>query len=117
MGKAVTVTFKLGQPLKTGTYELEAYIPEHLDTGSYTLSYIGAYNEAGYDAGYNRSGGEMVGYGKCDWLNSFPYGSQAELSITSEGSISAAHAKLMDYEIKIGLRDKRNRNRMRIYPN
>ncbi len=116
-GNSETISFELAESLKTGTHQLSAYIPEFLLLGNYTLSYIGAYNEAGYDAGYNYSGGLLVGYGKCDWLNSFPYSGEADFVIREEGSIATAHARLMDYEIQIGLRNKQNRNSMRIYPN
>ena len=117
LGDSVTVSFPLGHSLVTGIYQLKAYIPEYLMQGNYILSYIGAYNQAGYDAGYNRSGNTMVGSGKCDWMNTFDYDGEADFTVETEGSISTAHAKLIDYEIQIGLRNKRNRNEMRIYPN
>lgn len=116
-GGSVTVPLQFDKALTTGTYQAKAYIPEFLGTGGYTLSFVGAYNRVGFDAGYNRAGNSMVGFGKCEWLNSFAYFGEADLQIEKEGSISTAHAKLMDYEIEMGLRDKRNRYSMRVYPN
>lgn len=116
-GNSTTISFKLAESLTTGGHLLKAYIPENLLLGHYTLSYIGAYNEAGYDAGYNYAGGSMIGYGKCEWLNTFSYSGEADFTIKKEGSISTAHANLMDYEIQTGLRDRRNRMMMRIDPN
>lgn len=116
-GEATTISFQTPENLKSGTHQLTAYVPEYLAIGSYTLSYIGAYNETGYDVGYNYGEGEMVGFGKCEWQNKFYYQGEADLMVHKEGSISTAHAKKMDYEILTGLRDKRNRSSMRIDPN
>ncbi len=113
-GDTATITFKTPDSLKTGTYQLTGYVTEYLAIGSYTLSYIGAYNEAGYDVGYNYADGAMVGFGKCDWQNTFSYQGEANLYVQQERRISTAHAKRMDYGIFIGLRDKRNRSSMRI---
>ena len=107
-GNSATVSLKFGESLTTGTHQAEAYIPEYLALGDYQLSYIGAYNESGYDAGYNYADGKMIGFGKCKWLNTFEYNGKADLKIEQEGSISTAHAKMIEYEIKTGLRDRRN---------
>lgn len=116
-GNLVTVSLKQAKSLTTGSYQLRGYIPEYLSLGNYRLSYIGAYNEAGYDAGYNYAGGFMIGFGKCDWLNQFTYGGEADFLVEQEGSISTAHKKLMDYEIQIGLRSKGNMYPISFYPN
>lgn len=116
-GSSVTVSLKFEKSLTTGTYQVKAYIPEYLALDNYTLSFVGAYNRVGFDAGYNRAGNSLVGFGKCEWLNSFDYYGEADLQIEKAGSISTAHSKLMDYEIGMGLRDKRNRYSMQVYPN
>ncbi|MCM1157804.1 MAG: N-acetylmuramoyl-L-alanine amidase [Bacteroidales bacterium] len=108
-GNSVTVSLKQKGGITTGCYQMKAYIPEYLKQGRYTLSYIGAGNEAGFDAGYNYGDGEMIGFGKCDWLNRFSYGGEADFTVEQVGSISTAHARMIDYEIEIGVRDRRNR--------
>lgn len=80
-GTSFTVYMNLEESLTTGTYEITAYFPSKLALEQYQLSYIGAYNEVGFDAGYNRYNGSMVGYGKCDWLNTFDYLGEADLEI------------------------------------
>lgn len=116
-GNTATVSAALDKSYTTGTYQIKAYIPEGMDLETYQLCFLGAYNLSGYDAGYNYSGGNMIGFGKCDWLNTFSYSGEANLAVTQKGSISTAHAKLIDYEIEKGLRDKRNLYPMSFYPN
>lgn len=116
-GNTATVSLKQGESLTTGTYQLKGYIPEYLQMGTYRLCYIGAYNESGYDAGYNYAEGSMIGFGKCEWLNRFIYAGEADMQIEQQGSISTAHQKLMDYEIQIGLRKRGNLYPVSFYPN
>ena len=52
------------------------------------MSYVGVYNEVGLDAGYNRYGGALIGYGKCDWLNSFSYNGEADLNVMEKTNVS-----------------------------
>lgn len=80
-GTSFTVYLNLEESLTTGTYEVTTYFPSNLAKGMYHLSYIGAYNEVGFDAGYNCYNGSMVGYGKCDWLNTFVYSGEADLEV------------------------------------
>ena len=110
-GKNFQVNLVLEKPLTTGMYQLKGMIPQNCDLGKYTLSYVGAYNKGRLDAGYNQVGNEMVGFGNCDWLNRFPYYGTADVEITIQGSVSTAHAQMIEYEIGAGLRDRRN-----IYP-
>lgn len=107
-GQSVTITMKFSGVLTTGSHSMTAYIPEGMGLQGYALSYVGAYNIAGYDAGYNRAGNEMIGFGKCDWLNRFAYYGEADLNVGEKGSLSTAHAKMIDYEIEKGLRKKQN---------
>ncbi len=116
-GDTASVFLKQSQNIVTGTHQLKGYIPEYLSLGNYRLCYIGAYNEAGYDAGYNYAEGFMIGFGKCDWLNRFIYEREADIQIGQPGSISTAHQKLMDYEIQIGLRKKGDIYPVSFYPN
>ena len=96
-GESVTVFLNQEKGLTTGTYQLKTYIPPYLSVGEYTLCYIGAYNECGYDAGYNRVGDSMIGFGKCDWLNTFSYHQEADLNIKKPKSISKAYAARMNH--------------------
>lgn len=102
-GNAVTIPLIIGEPLTTGKYELKGYIPENLITGTYDLSYVGLYNEAGFDAGYNYYGGKLIGFGKCDWLESFNYSGEAAINVTAQGSISMAHIRELDSKMKLGI--------------
>lgn len=115
-GETVTVNLTLGSALTTGTWQVQAYIPENMGLENYTLCYVGAYNKAGFDAGYNLLGKEMIGFGKCDWLNSFYYDGQADLQVTEKGSLSTAHANKIQYEIAVGLRNKKNLYPISFYP-
>lgn len=115
-GNSFTVSLTAGEELKTGIHEVKAYIPAFLEESDYTLSYIGASNEAGYDAGYNYAEGQMIGFGKCQWLNSFVYEGKADITVSEAGSISTAHARWFEYEVKTGLRDKRERYPAIYYP-
>lgn len=103
-----TVSLTSPQRLTTGIHEVKAYIPAFLAESDYTLSYIGASNEAGYDAGYNDTGGIMLGFGKCEWLNSFEYHGEADIAVTGTVSISTEHARWLEYEIESGIRNRRN---------
>ncbi|MCM1180379.1 MAG: N-acetylmuramoyl-L-alanine amidase [Clostridium sp.] len=115
-GSSFTVSLNAGEELTTGRHEVKAYIPAFLEGSDYILSYIGASNEAGYDAGYNYAGGQMIGFGKCQWLNSFAYEGEADLTVLEAGSISTAHARWFEYEVQTGLRDKRERYPVIYYP-
>lgn len=107
-GETVTVSLACLDSLTTGTHRLGAYIPAKLEQGNYTLSYIGAYNEAGYDAGYNISGSSMVGFGKCDWLNRFDYSGEADFTVKEETVISDAYARKLISEVETRLQRERS---------
>lgn len=115
-GNTMTVPLILGKAFTDGTWEVKAYIPENMNVDNYALCYVGTYNVAGLDAGYNLSGNEMVGYGKCDWLNTFAYNGEADLNVTTKGSLATAHAKKIEYEIQIGLRNRNNLYPISFYP-
>jgi N-acetylmuramoyl-L-alanine amidase len=115
-GASFTVSLILKEGLATGTHKVTGYIPEFLTEGSYSLSYIGASNEAGYEVGYNYANGEMVGFGKCVWQNTFFYQGEGNIEIQEQGSVSSAVEKLVNYQIEQGLRDKRNRYPGVLYP-
>jgi hypothetical protein len=115
-GASFTVSLILKEGLATGTHKVTGYIPEFLTEGSYSLSYIGASNEAGYEVGYNYANGEMVGFGKCAWQNTFSYQGEGNIEIQEQGSVSSAVEKLVNYQIEQGLRDKRNRYPGVLYP-
>lgn len=107
-GETVTVFAACLDSLTTGTHKLSAYIPAKLELGAYTLSYIGACNEAGYDAGYNVSEGAMIGFGKCDWLNRFHYGGEADFIVNGNTVISDAYARKLIQEVETKLQKERN---------
>ena len=102
-GKTMTVYLEIGEPVYTGIHELKGYVPEGLDFDRYTLSYVGLYNEAGFDAAYSYSGGRLVGFGKCDWLDTIDYNGEAALNVISQGSISSAHISELDNKIRLGI--------------
>lgn len=87
-GTSFTIYPKMEKSLQSGVHELTAYFPTNLSLGQCYLSYVGVYNEVGFDAGYNRYYGTMVGYGKCDWLNTFSYNGEADIQIMEQTSIS-----------------------------
>lgn len=99
-GETATVFLNQQEGIKTGTHQLKTYIPSYLTTGEYTLCYIGAYNICGYDAGYNYENGTMVGYGKCDWLNTFSYNYEADLNIEKPKSVSEAYAARFEKQMQ-----------------
>ncbi len=107
-GETVTVSLACLDSLTTGTHRLGAYIPAKLELGNYTLSYIGAYNEAGYDAGYNLSDSSMVGFGKCDWLNRFGYSGEADFTVKEETVISDVYARKLIQEVEARLQRERS---------
>ena len=116
-GESVTIPLTCGEAMTTGHWEIKAYIPENMNLETYSLCYVGAYNAAGYDAGYNLAGGEMIGFGACDWLNTFSYNeSTTDLIVTTKGSLSTAHAKKIQYEIEMGLRNQKNIYPISFYP-
>ena len=116
-GESVTIPLTCGEAMTTGHWEIKAYIPENMNLETYSLCYVGAYNAAGYDAGYNLAGGEMIGFGACDWLNTFSYNeSTTDLVVTTKGSLSTAHAKKIQYEIEMGLRNQKNIYPISFYP-
>ena len=111
-GESVTIPLTCGEAMTTGHWEIKAYIPENMNLETYSLCYVGAYNAAGYDAGYNLAGGEMIG-----WLNTFSYNeSTTDLIVTTKGSLSTAHAKKIQYEIEMGLRNQKNIYPISFYP-
>lgn len=87
-GTTFTTYANLEQGLTAGVHEVTAYFPSKLSLGEYELSYVGAYNEVGLDAGYNHYGETMIGYGKCGWLNTFFYGGEADLNIMQQVKLS-----------------------------
>ncbi|MCR5701780.1 MAG: N-acetylmuramoyl-L-alanine amidase [Lachnospiraceae bacterium] len=110
-GNSVTVSLMINEPLKTGNHELMAYIPDGMELCNHTLSYVGMYNVAGYDAGYNYAGGSLIGFGKCDWLNEFVYNGVANLPVTVKGELSKAYIKKLDCEINLGIKRRQD-----VYP-
>lgn len=106
-GESVTVFLNQKKGLTTGTYELKTYIPPYLSPGAYTLCYIGAYNECGYDAGYNAVRGSMIGFGKCDWLNTFSYDKEADFDIEKPKNVTKLYAVRLNRTIENGLLGKR----------
>lgn len=115
-GSNVTVPLEYRKSLTTGEWEVKAYIPENMNLETYSLCYVGAYNAAGYDAGYNLAGGEMIGFGACDWLNTFSYHGEADLTVITKGSLSTAHARKIQNEIEMGLRNRKNIYPISFYP-
>lgn len=105
-GETVTISLMHPENVTTGLWEGKALIPVNMATGNYTLSYIGAYNAVGYDAGYNLSGDTMVGFGKCDWLNSFEYNGEAGFTVKTKGKILDVYTEALNYEIEIGKKEK-----------
>lgn len=87
-GSTFTINAYLEESIGSGVYEVTAYFPSNLSIGECDLSYVGVYNEVGLDAGYNRYGGALIGYGKCDWLNSFSYNGEADLNVMEKTDIS-----------------------------
>lgn len=110
-GNSVTIPLMLGEELKTGVYELNAYIPDGLELQTYALQYVGVYDKVGFDAGYNSYGGKMIGFGKCDWLNSFVYSGEANLSVSNVGILSEARMKKLDAEMRMGIKKRQS-----VYP-
>ena len=110
-GNSVTVSLMVNEPLKTGSYELMAYIPDGLELCNHTLSYVGLYNRAGYDAGYNYGGGRLIGFGKCDWLNEFSYNGSSNLNVINKCALSKVYIKKLDYQIKLGIKRRQD-----VYP-
>lgn len=101
-GSSFTIYISLEESLDTGVHEVTAYFPSNLSLGECELSYVGVYNEVGFDAGYNSYYGTLVGYGKCDWLNTFNYDGEADLNIMEQTTISPIK---VDYIIE-GIRKK-----------
>lgn len=91
-GSTFTIYLNLEESLETGVHEVTAYFPSNLSLGECELSYVGVYNEVGFDAGYNHYGDMMIGYGKCDWLNTFSYVNEADLNIMEVTDISPIKA-------------------------
>ena len=115
-GSSVTVPLEYRKSLTTGEWEVKAYIPENMSLETYSLCYVGVYNAAGYDAGYNLADGEMIGFGACDWLNTFSYHGEADLTVITKGSLSTAHARKIQNEIEMGLRNRKNIYPISFYP-
>lgn len=106
-GSTFTIYLNLEKGLDSGVHEVTAYFPSNLSIGECDLSYVGVYNEVGLDAGYNRYGGTMVGYGKCDWLNTFDYNGEADLNVMEKTSISPIKTDYIMDNIRKGMRYKR----------
>lgn len=87
-GTSFTIYPRLEETLSDGVHEITVYFPTKLSLGQCHLSYVGVYNAVGLDAGYNRYYGTMVGYGKCDWLNTFSYSGEADIEIVEQTDIS-----------------------------
>ncbi|MDO5154819.1 MAG: N-acetylmuramoyl-L-alanine amidase [Eubacteriales bacterium] len=116
-GQSFTVSALSQEVLNTGKHQIQVYIPANLISGQYQLCFIGASNDAGYDAGYNYGNGEMVGFGKCDWLNTFPYHGEADLIVNEEDSISTAQGRWLQYQTQSVERERRKRVPGILYPN
>jgi len=112
-GSSFTLYLNLETSLQSGTHMATAYFPSKLPLGQYQLSYIGAYNEVGLDAGYNYYNGSMVGYGKCDWLNTFAYYGEADLKIVEETHISPIKT---EHIVKNVLRNLRYKKELFLQP-
>lgn len=106
-GTSFTIYPKMESSLQSGVHELCAYFPTGLSLGQCYLSYIGVYNEVGLDAGYNQYRGTMVGYGKCDWLNTFSYNSEADIQIMEQTSISPFKTDYIIEQLRDGIRNVR----------
>lgn len=106
-GTTFTIYLNLEKSLTTGVHEVTAYFPSHLALGECDLSYVGVYNEVGLDAGYNRYYGTMVGYGKCDWLNTFTYNGEADLKIMEQTMFSPIKTDYIMNELRKQMRYKR----------
>lgn len=115
-GEVVTVSMGINESLTTGSYSLDAYIPNGLTFGTYKLCYVGAYNEAGFDAGYNNSWGNMIGYGKCDWLNTFSYNGEADITVKEKGYIFSEHADKIMSRIKTDFKTKKRFPSLILHP-
>ena len=111
-----TISMGMDESLTTGTYSLNAFIPANLVLGKYRLCYVGAYNEAGFDAGYNYASGNMIGYGKCDWLNTFSYNGEADMDIIMERNIFSEHANEIMGKMRKRLQTERTFESVKILP-
>lgn len=107
-GTSFTIYANLEEPLLTGTANITTYFPSHLEPGDYQLAYVGLYNKVGFDAGYNRYNGTLVGYGKCDWLNTFPYSTEADLTIAEQTTISPIRTHHITEGIREHLRTRKH---------
>ncbi len=103
-GKTMTVSFSLQEPLVTGTHRVSVYVPAGVALDQYTLCFAGAYNTAGYDVAYNRSGDTFVGFGKCEWQNVFPYDGEADLAVEREAGIPEEYASMQQEKLRQELR-------------
>lgn len=106
-GTSFTIYLNLEESLHTGVHEVTAYFPSNLSLGECDLIYVGVYNEVGFDAGYNRYNGKLMGYGKCDWLNTFSYSGEADLNIMEQTSISPIKADYIMQNLKMKMKYKR----------
>ncbi len=105
-GNTFTVYLNIEKSLQTGVHKVPAYFPSNLILGQYQLVYIGAYNEVGFDAGYNRWNETMVGYGKCDWLNVFDYKGGADLTIREKTNLSPINVDHIIDKIRLDMKKK-----------
>ncbi len=107
-GTSFTIYANLEEPIFSGTTNITTYFPSHLESGDYQLSYVGLYNKVGFDAGYNRYNGSLVGYGKCDWLNTIPYGNEADLTIIEQTTISPIRTNHITDKIRNCMRHRKH---------
>lgn len=110
-GSSVTIPLIFHERLCTGVHMLKGYVPENMGNEAYVLSYVGMYNDAGYDAGYSSYDQELIGFGACEWQNSFSYQGEADLSIVDQGVLSIAHIRQLDEEMRLGIRKRQD-----VYP-
>ena len=103
-GGTMTVSFTLPEPLTTGTHRIKAYVPAGAVMDSYSLCFIGAYNVAGYDVAYNRALNEWIGFGKCEWQNTFASDGGADLAVSREAGIPEEYAALQKERLQQELR-------------
>lgn len=78
-GESFLVELALGEGIGTGTHWVRGGIPKNISHTKYSLVYVGILNEAGFEAGYHVWNQNMIGFGKCEWLNQFPYCGEADL--------------------------------------
>ncbi len=106
-GTSFTVHANLDEPLFSGTKNVTTYFPSHLEPADYQLSYVGLYNKVGFDGGYNRYNNSLIGYGKCDWLNTFAYIDEADLTIKEQTASSPIRTNHITERIRSHIRQRK----------